>query len=107
MKKFASLLLALSLTLCLAGCGGATAPQNDAQESVAQEETTPDAEPSGEDTAEEETALTTVSPGKLTMSTNAAFPPYEMTTDDGGYTASCEVTVEAEPEPDPEPEPEG
>ncbi len=27
----------------------------------------------------------TVTAGKLTMSTNAAFPPYEMTTDDGGY----------------------
>jgi len=86
MKKFASLLLALSLTLCLAGCGGgATAPQNDSQESVAQEETTPDAEPSGEDTVAEETALTTVNPGKLTMSTNAAFPPYEMTTDAGDF----------------------
>ncbi|MBO7252499.1 MAG: amino acid ABC transporter substrate-binding protein [Oscillospiraceae bacterium] len=27
----------------------------------------------------------TVEPGKLIMSTNAAFPPYEMTTDDGGF----------------------
>ncbi len=100
MKKFASLLLALSLTFCLAGCGGTSAPQNDAQESNAA--TAPDTAPSeetGEDTAapedaevsvEEapdatETALTTVSPGKLTMSTNAAFPPYEMTTDAGGF----------------------
>lgn len=30
--------------------------------------------------------LNTVEAGKLIMSTNAAFPPYEMTTDDGGYT---------------------
>ena len=29
--------------------------------------------------------LTTVTPGKLTMSTNAAFPPYEMTADDGSF----------------------
>lgn len=29
--------------------------------------------------------LNTVEDGKLIMSTNAAFPPYEMTTDDGGY----------------------
>ena len=29
--------------------------------------------------------LTTVVPGKLVMSTNASFPPYEMTTDDGGF----------------------
>ena len=27
----------------------------------------------------------TIEKGKLIMSTNAAFPPYEMTTDDGGY----------------------
>lgn len=30
-------------------------------------------------------AVTTVEEGKLFMATNAAFPPYEMTTDDGGY----------------------
>ena len=30
-------------------------------------------------------ALTTVNAGKLTMSTNAAFPPYEMTTDTGDF----------------------
>ena len=29
--------------------------------------------------------FTTVEEGKLHMSTNAAFPPYEMTTDDGGF----------------------
>ena len=29
--------------------------------------------------------MTTVVSGKLTMSTNAAFPPYEMTTDDGSF----------------------
>lgn len=29
--------------------------------------------------------LNTVEKGKLIMSTNAAFPPYEMTTDDGGF----------------------
>lgn len=98
MKKFSALLLALSLTLCLAGCGGTSAPQNNAQESQAQEETaqTPDNDAASEtpdeatpDEAapsdETETALTTVSPGKLTMSTNAAFPPYEMTTDAGGF----------------------
>ena len=29
--------------------------------------------------------LTTVEAGKLTMATNAAFPPYEMTTDAGDF----------------------
>ena len=32
-----------------------------------------------------DSTLKTVESGKLTMSTNAAFPPYEMTTDAGGY----------------------
>ena len=100
MKKFASLLLALSLTLCLAGCGGGTsAPQNDAAESNAQSEDaaqTPDDAQTTDDTQGAQTSddaqgadtageLTTVSPGKLTMSTNASFPPYEMTTDAGGF----------------------
>ena len=30
-------------------------------------------------------AFTTVTPGKLTMSTNASFPPYEMVADDGSF----------------------
>jgi polar amino acid transport system substrate-binding protein len=33
----------------------------------------------------DDSAITTVTSGKLTMSTNAAFPPYEMTTDDGSF----------------------
>lgn len=114
MKKFATLLMALSLTLCLAACGGGTAPapQNDAAESNAAEESAQAPEESAEvsddaqaveetpadaqapeesaetsdDAQPEETAgLTTVSPGKLTMSTNAKFPPYEMTTDAGDF----------------------
>lgn len=33
----------------------------------------------------EDAKFTTVTPGVLTMSTSASFPPYEMTTDDGDY----------------------
>ena len=36
--------------------------------------------------------LNTVEEGKLIMSTNAAFPPYEMTTDDGGF-AGIDVEI--------------
>ena len=36
--------------------------------------------------------LNTVEDGKLIMSTNAAFPPYEMTTDDGGF-AGIDVEI--------------
>lgn len=101
-KKILALLLGLSLALALTACGSGTnagsgedasAAPEDAQTEESQAEESAEA---GEDAAEaqseagagsEEAAgeLTTVSPGKLTMSTNAAFPPYEMTTDDGGY----------------------
>ena len=71
-----SMAAALSLGL-LAGCGG-TASQPSTQPSAAQESTTPD----GSNT---EATLTTVEEGKLIMSTNAQFPPYEMVADDGSF----------------------
>ena len=37
----------------------------------------------------------TIEEGKLLMSTNAAFPPYEMTTDDGGF-AGIDVEIATE-----------
>ena len=80
-KKLAALLLALSMVFALAACSN----QGDTP--------TPTAEPSeaGEPSAEATepaqggAQFTTVEPGKLHMSTNAAFPPYEMTTDAGGF----------------------
>ena len=105
MKKFGTLLLSLALALSLAGCGGGNGNQGTAEEQsnaageaqteeggTAEAESGEDAEApevsSGEDgeTAGETAGeLTTVVPGKLVMSTNASFPPYEMTTDDGGF----------------------
>ncbi len=74
MKKYLALLLALAMVFALAACS--------AKEPV---ETAP-AEDSAEPTeAVEPATLTTVEAGKLHMSTNAAFPPYEMTTDDGSF----------------------
>ena len=59
MKKYIALFLASVMMLgLLAGCGSKPAADND---------------------------LGLVESGKLIMSTNAAFPPYEMTTDDGGF----------------------
>ncbi len=58
LKKILALTCALVMLLALAACSGAPAA---------------------------DTGLKTVESGKLIMSTNAAFPPYEMTTDDGGY----------------------
>ena len=81
MKKLIAVLLALTLVLSMAACAAKTeAPSEEAPaettETAAPTETTETAEPA---------ALTTVNEGKLTMSTNAAFPPYEMTADDGSY----------------------
>ncbi len=65
MKKFTALLLMLTLSLTLlTACGG----------------------PSGSN------ELNLVSPGKLIMSTNAEFPPYEMETDQGGF-AGIDIEV--------------
>ena len=89
MKKFFALLLALVLTMSLAACGGGdkdsdasggTAPAGDTQ---AAGDTSPDAAPA--DGGTPAPSFTTVEEGKLHMSTNAAFPPYEMLTDDGGF----------------------
>lgn len=59
MKKIVTMLLALAMVLSLVACGGSS-DSGDA-------------------------AFTTVEKGKLHMSTNAAFPPYEMIADDGSF----------------------
>ncbi len=82
-KKLAALLLALSMVFALAACSNqGDTPTPTAEPSEAGEPSAEVTEPAqGGGTAE----FTTVEPGKLHMSTNAAFPPYEMTTDDGGF----------------------
>ena len=99
MKKVLALLLALALVFALCACSSSkdedkttdtgSADAADTADSAGATGT-PDAEPAeGDDAAEpatgDDAGLTTVNAGKLTMSTNAAFPPYEMTTDDGGF----------------------
>lgn len=105
MKKYAALLLAGMMALSLAACGSSSSSStpapaaNDAVEEAedAVEEAADAVEEAAEDAVETatgaaeaaadaaEAALTTVSAGELHMATNAAFPPYEMTSDDGGY----------------------
>ncbi len=85
MKKLAALLLALCMALALCACSsGDSTPTPTAAPSEAGE---PSAAPSAEasEPAQGGAAFTTVEEGKLTMSTNAAFPPYEMTTDSGEF----------------------
>ena len=70
MKKITALMLSSAMMLSLAACGGSASTDAVSSEAVSTAEAAP-------------AALTTVNAGKLTMSTNAAFPPYEMTTDSG------------------------
>ena len=60
MKKFAALLLAVLMVLSLAACAS-------------------------KETGSSKSSIKTVTDGVLTMSTNAAFPPYEMVADDGSF----------------------
>ena len=82
MKKITALLLGAVMALSLAACGGNASSAAASSEAASSEAASSEAA-SSETT--EAAALTTVNPGKLTMSTNAAFPPYEMTTDTGAF----------------------
>ena len=86
MKKLTALLMGTAMVLSLAACGGsassAASSEAASSEAASSEETS---EVASEETSDEAAALTTVNAGKLTMSTNAAFPPYEMTTDSGDF----------------------
>ena len=80
MKKITALMLSSAMMLSLAACGG-SASTDTASSEAASSEAVSSEEAASADAAE----LTTVTAGKLTMSTNAAFPPYEMTTDSGDF----------------------
>ena len=80
MKKISrrSFLAAAGLSvaaLALTACGGSSSSVASSVASSASSEAASTSAAAGE--------LTTVEAGKLTMATNAAFPPYEMTTDSG------------------------
>ena len=85
MKKILALLLALTMVFALAACSSNETKEPAADDGSAAE--TPDNAETGEgadagaDTDGAAAEFTTVEAGKLIMSTNAAFPPYEMTDD--------------------------
>ena len=87
MKKITALMLSSAMMLSLAACGGSASTDAVSSEAVSSEAVSSEAASSeAVSTAEAApAALTTVTAGKLTMSTNAAFPPYEMTTDSGDF----------------------
>ena len=99
MKKALSLMTAAALALSLAACGS-TASSAASSEAASSETASSDAASSeaasSEAASETETAeLSTVEPGKLIMSTNAAFPPYERTTDSGEFEGIDIETAQA------------
>ena len=77
MKKILAIALSFVLVLGLFAACGTTAPSTPTENKGSNDATA--------DTAAAEGELQTIEAGKLIMSTNAAFPPYEMTTDDGGF----------------------
>ena len=91
MKKILALAMAAAMTLSLAACGnnsGTSSKSNPPANSGGQNSsvsTPTDDSSAGSSSAGNYGTFTTVEPGVLHMSTNAAFPPYEMTTDDGSF----------------------
>ena len=78
MKKFLSMALALTMALSLAACGGNSTSGSSAAPAPAASASAPAA-------SAEAPELKTVEAGKLIMSTNAQFPPYEMVADNGSF----------------------
>ena len=72
MKKTLAILLALVMAMAmLAGCNNESGKESNSPAPTGSEPVV--------------STVKTVEEGKLHMSTNAAFPPYEMLTDDGGF----------------------
>ena len=78
MKKLISLVMAGAMVLSLGLLAGCGSENTDADQPA--------------DDSSVTTELTTVTPGKLTMSTNAAFPPYEYT-DDNGQPVGIDIEI--------------
>ncbi len=90
MKKLMTLVLALAMMLSLAACGGTGNNTADNAGNTTNNTTNNIANNAGDaDTGDTgDASFTTVEEGKLIMSTNAAFPPYEMTSDGEGYNGT-------------------
>ena len=83
MKKYFAMILAGMMAVSLAACGGSSSAP--AAEPAAEAEAQTEEAEAPEAEAQTDAAFTTVAAGELHMATNAAFPPYEMTSDNGGY----------------------
>lgn len=85
MKKFLALALALAMVMSLAACSNSSSSSAGSASSQGNTSSAGNASSDASSSAGNYGEFTTVEPGKLIMSTNAAFPPYEMTTADGGF----------------------
>ena len=83
-KVFALALTVLMVMSMFAGCGSSNAAKTTTAATEAPA-TTAAAETTAAETTAAAAELKTVEAGKLIMSTNAAFPPYEMVADDGSF----------------------
>ena len=82
-KVFALTLTVLMVMSMFAGCGSSNTTKTTTEAPAATAAETTAAATTAAETAAAE--LKTVESGKLIMSTNAAFPPYEMVADDGSF----------------------
>ena len=88
-RSFLAAAAVSAAALALTACGGsASTASSAAASSVA-------ASSEAASTSAAAAELTTVEAGKLTMATNAAFPPYEMTTDTGAFEGIDVDTAQA------------
>ena len=78
MKKILAMAMAVVMALGLSACGGSNSAASSSDAGSVS------GSASGS-VGNGDPAFTTVTPGKLTMSTNASFPPYEMVADDGSF----------------------
>ena len=92
MKKFLALAMALAMVMSLAACGNGSSSSAGTSSSNNSSASQGDASSSGDTSSTGE--LTTIQEGKLIMSTNAAFPPYEMT-DDNGNVVGIDADIAA------------
>ncbi len=99
LKKLLAIALALVMVLALCACGSSsastTADSSASTDTAAADTSAADDAAAADDTASddaEETELTTINAGKLTVSMSADFPPYE-NLDDSGDIVGIEVDI--------------
>ena len=96
MKKILAFAMAAAMTLSLAACGGnggsASSNKSSTSGSVSGSQVGTGSASNSASSAQPSGSFTTVESGKLHMSTNAEFPPYEML-DDAGNPIGIDVEV--------------